>query len=125
IVPAGLLEGLVFQDETATDVVPAAAESWEVSEDELTYTFTMREGATWSNGDPVVAGDAEWSFQRLLDPTGAGGNYASGASSYLPGLGIKGALDYQSGALWEWEEVGGCDPGDANLVIERDDTDPV
>lgn len=124
IVPAGLLEGLVFQDETATDVVPAAAESWEVSEDELTYTFTMREGATWSNGDPVVAGDAEWSFQRLLDPTGAGGNYASGASSYLPGLGIKGALDYQSGALSEWDEVGISAPDDSTLVIELESPNP-
>src|SRR5690625_2098109 len=124
IVPAGLLEGLVFQDETATDVVPAAAESWAVSEDGLTYTFTMREGAAWSNGDPVVAGDAEWSFQRLLDPSGAAGNYAAGASSYLPGLGIMGAAEYQSGALEDWAEVGITAEDDMTLVIELESPSP-
>ena len=124
VVPAGLLEGLVLQDEGASDVVPAASESWEVSEDGLTYTFQMREGAAWSNGDPVTAGDAEWSFQRLLSPSGAGGNYAAGASSYLPGLGIKGAADYQSGALEDWAEVGISAPDDSTLVIELESPSP-
>lgn len=124
VVPAGLLEGLVLQEEDAVEVVPAAAESWEVSEDRLSYTFAMREGAAWSNGDPVTAGDAEWSFQRLLDPSGAGGNYAAGASSYLPGLGIKGAADYQSGALDDWADVGITVEDDMTLVIELESPSP-
>lgn len=124
VVPAGLLEGLVLQDESASDVVPAAAESWEMSDDGLIYTFQMREGATWSNGDPIVAGDAEWSFQRLLDPSGAGGNYAAGASSYLPGLGVKGAADYQSGAVQDWSEVGISAPDDSTLVVELETANP-
>src|SRR5699024_2964712 len=82
------------------------------------YTFTMREGATWSNGDPVTAGDAEWSFKRLLSPTGAGSNYASGASSYLGGLGIKGADEHLSGASDDWDSVGISAPDDSTLVVE-------
>src|SRR5699024_5500951 len=83
ILPASMMEGLVMQDEAGSDVVPALAESWDVSEDELTYTFHLRE-ANWSNGDPISADDAVWSFQRLLSPTGAGSGYTTGASSYLP-----------------------------------------
>lgn len=50
------------------DPAPAAAESWEVSEDGLVYTFKLRENAKWSNGDPVTAGDFEYAWKRVLDP---------------------------------------------------------
>lgn len=123
-VAAGLLEGLVLSNDDVTDVVPAAAESWEVSEDQLTYTFTMREGATWSNGDPVTAGDAEASFQRVLTPTGAGSTYSSGSSSYLPGLGIRGATEYTTGEISDWSEVGISAPDDRTVVIELEVPNP-
>src|SRR5690625_905318 len=48
VVPSGLLEGLVLANEDNTDVVPGAAESWEMSEDGTVYTFTMRSGAVRS-----------------------------------------------------------------------------
>ena len=41
---------------------PALAESWTVSDDGLTYTFTLREGLVWSNGTPLTAKDFEFSF---------------------------------------------------------------
>jgi oligopeptide transport system substrate-binding protein len=44
------------------------AESWERSADGLTYTFHLREGAKWSDGKPVVAGDFEWAWKRNVDP---------------------------------------------------------
>lgn len=118
VVPAGLLEGLVLSNDEGTEAIPAAAESWEVSEDGTVYTFTMRAGATWSNGDPVTAQDAEWSFRRLLSPTGAGSNYAAGASSYLGGLGIKGADDHLSGANDDWAAVGVSASDERTLVVE-------
>jgi len=123
-VAAGLLEGLVLSNDDVTDVVPAAAESWEASEDGLTYTFTMREGATWSNGDPITAADAEASFKRVLTPTGAGNSYTSGSSSYLPGLGIKGAVDFQSGVTEDWSTVGISAPDERTVVIELDVPNP-
>ena len=48
--------------------VPYVAESWEISEDGTVYTFKLKEGQTWSNGDPVTAADFEWSFKRQLNP---------------------------------------------------------
>lgn len=106
VVTAGLLEGLVLQNPEATDVIPGTAESWEVSSDELIYTFALRKDAKWSNGDAISAQDVVWTFKRLLTPTGATANAATGSSSYQPGLGIKGASDFASGALEDWEEVG-------------------
>jgi oligopeptide transport system substrate-binding protein len=62
-----LFEGLVTYD-TAGDIVPGQAESWNVSEDGLTYTFRLREGLTWSDGHPVTADDFVYSMSRLLNP---------------------------------------------------------
>ena len=49
-------EGLVAYSPSG-ELVAAAAESWEVSADGLTYTFHIRPEARWSNGDPIVAAD--------------------------------------------------------------------
>jgi len=46
--------------------IPALAESWEVSEDGKTITFTMREGVTFESGNPVTAADAEYSLRRAV-----------------------------------------------------------
>lgn len=62
-----VFEGLMTFDEKG-ELVPGMAESYEVSEDELTYTFTIRDGVTWSNGDPVTAHDFEFTWKRTLDP---------------------------------------------------------
>jgi len=50
------------------DLVPGAAESWEVSDDGLTWTFYLDPNLTWSDGVPVTAYDYEWSFQYMADP---------------------------------------------------------
>jgi len=65
-----LFEGLVANDvfTHGYDIVPAVAESWEVSEDGLEYTFHLREGARWSNGQPVTAGDFVYSWRRAILP---------------------------------------------------------
>jgi len=59
--------GLYTEDETGSPVL-GAAESHSVSEDGLTHTFIMREGAVWSDGEPVTAYDFEYAFRRILDP---------------------------------------------------------
>ena len=51
--------------------VPGSAESWSVSEDGRVYTFRLREGLRWSNGDPVAAADFVAGLQRLVDPATA------------------------------------------------------
>jgi peptide/nickel transport system substrate-binding protein len=47
---------------------PYLAESWEPSEDLKTWTFHLRQGVTWSNGDPFGADDVVYNFKRWLDP---------------------------------------------------------
>ncbi|MDH4126725.1 MAG: ABC transporter substrate-binding protein, partial [Gammaproteobacteria bacterium] len=63
-------EGLVGYSATGT-LVGAAAESWTISDDGLTYTFRIRDNARWSNGDPVTADDFVFSLRRLVDPATA------------------------------------------------------
>lgn len=62
-----LFEGLVRRDGEGR-LVPGAASGWEISPDGLLYSFTLREGARWSNGEAVKAGDFVASFRRLFDP---------------------------------------------------------
>ncbi|MBZ9936470.1 peptide ABC transporter substrate-binding protein [Mesorhizobium sp. BR1-1-16] len=62
-----LFEGLVTRD-AAGKIAPGVASSWTVSPDGLAYTFTLRDGARWSNGDVVKAADFVASFRRLFDP---------------------------------------------------------
>jgi oligopeptide transport system substrate-binding protein len=64
------IEGLVAEDQLA-DAIPGQAESWDVSEDGLVYTFHLRDGIQWSDGTPVTAGDFEFAFRRLFNPATA------------------------------------------------------
>lgn len=62
-----LFEGLVSEAPNG-DLIPGVAESWTVSDDGKTYTFTLREEARWSNGDPVTAEHFVYSLRRSVDP---------------------------------------------------------
>lgn len=61
-------EGL-YRVTTGSEVELGQAESVEVSEDGLVYRFVLREGLTWSDGEPVTANDYVYTYQRLVDPT--------------------------------------------------------
>jgi oligopeptide transport system substrate-binding protein len=61
-----LHRGLVSLDQDL-DVVPELAESWDIADDARTLTFHLRD-ATYSNGDPIIAGDFVYSWKRLADP---------------------------------------------------------
>ncbi|MHA6627452.1 ABC transporter substrate-binding protein [Pseudonocardia sichuanensis] len=68
-IPEALLvnvyEGLVALDQQTGEIVPALAESWTVSPDGLVYDFTLREGVTFSNGEPFTADDVKFSIERV------------------------------------------------------------
>ena len=53
------------------EVVPGAAASYKLSDDGLVYTFTLRDDAKWSDGQPVKAQDFVYSWQRLINPATA------------------------------------------------------
>ena len=62
-----LFTGLLAYDEEG-NLVPGMADMPEISEDGLHYTFKIKDGMKWSNGDPVTAKDFEFSWLRVLDP---------------------------------------------------------
>ncbi len=62
-----LFEGLYNQDSEG-NIVPGVALSHTVSDDNMTYTFTLRQDAMWSDGQPVTAGDFVYAWQRAVDP---------------------------------------------------------
>lgn len=79
-----LYRGLLFYDGPDMNLAPAVAkeipttENGGISEDGLTYTFNLRDDATWSDGQPVTAGDFVYAFQRLFTPEiGVTGYYSS------------------------------------------------
>ena len=59
-----------FPPGSVEQVVPSLAESWEISDDGTVYTFTLADGAVFSNGDPVTADDVVFSFNRLKNVVG-------------------------------------------------------
>ena len=81
-----IMDPLVRLDENS-EPQAALAESWDI--EGTTVTFHLREDGKWTNGDPVTAGDFEYSWKRLLDPKAAA-EYAYQFS------GIVGADDYNS-----------------------------
>ena len=71
-----LIEGLIaYHPDDDTEPAPGVAESWESNADYTRWTFTLRDNARWTNGDPVVAGDFVYSWQRMLSPA-LGAEYA-------------------------------------------------
>jgi oligopeptide transport system substrate-binding protein len=73
------------------EVIPGVAESWETSEDGLTWTFNLRE-SQWSDGEPVTADDFVYAFRRIQNP-----EIASQYSSLL--YIVKNAAQVNSGEL--------------------------
>lgn len=93
-------------------IEPGIATKTEVSDDGLTYTFTLRKNAKWSNGDPVTAKDFVYSWQRTVDPK-TGSQYA-----YLFD-GVANAQDIMDGKK-QPSELGIKADGDHKLVVTLD-----
>lgn len=64
-----IVEGLVKTHDTDTEIEPCLAESWDVSDDGLTYTFHVMEGLKFSDGSDVTAEDWQWTFDRAMAAT--------------------------------------------------------
>lgn len=103
-------EGLLRPDPTGGATLPAAAERWEASADGLTYTFHLRPGAQWSNGEAVTAPDFIASYRRLLTPATA----APKAALFFM---VKNARAYATGALADFSAVGFAAPDPLTLVV--------
>lgn len=62
-----IFEGLTTTDGVTTQVKPRLAEKWEVSEDGRTWTFYLRKGVVWNDGEPFTAEDVLFTFQLIYD----------------------------------------------------------
>lgn len=69
-IPLNCFDRLVETDtvDGVAQIVPGLADSWDVSEDGLTYTFHLHEGVTFHNGDPFTADDVVYTVNRMMDP---------------------------------------------------------
>jgi oligopeptide transport system substrate-binding protein len=63
-----IMDPLVVLEGEDLEATASLAESWDVSDDGLVYTFTLRDDGRWTTGDPVTAEDFEYSWKRVLDP---------------------------------------------------------
>ena len=95
-----IFEPLLLINEN-NEVVGGQAESWEASEDGLTWTFTMRDGLKWSDGTDLNAKDFEYSFKRMADPDTAA-PYAETCLGMIDGF----------------EEAAGFPDADGNPTVE-------
>lgn len=78
-----IMEGLYRLDKD-NNPQPAMAKSVDISDDKLTYTFHLRDGIKWSNGDPVTAMDFKYSWLHAMDPDTAA-SYADILYDYIAG----------------------------------------
>src|SRR3989337_1407162 len=68
LVANAVYDYLVDIDPLSNQPIPRLASEWQISEDGLTYTFTLVEGVTFHDGSPLSAADVVWTFNRLRDP---------------------------------------------------------
>ena len=57
-------------------IVPSLADRWEIADDGLRYVFHLRDGLTWSDGEPLTAHDVEFGIKRVLNPDAPGSSVA-------------------------------------------------
>ena len=114
--PINAMIECLYRDDENDVPQPAGAETVDISDDKLVYTFHLREDATWSNGDPVVATDYEFAWQQALNPEVAS-DYA-----YMLYF-IHNAEPYFNGEV-EWSEVGVKVIDDHTLEVTLDNPLP-
>jgi oligopeptide transport system substrate-binding protein len=104
-----LFEGLTTRNAKG-DIIPGQAESWTISPDGLTYTFHLRSGLKWSNGDPLTASDFVNSWERTLNPA------TLSEYSYQLYYLVNGEA-YGTGKINDFSKVGVKAPDDLTLVV--------
>ena len=87
---ANCFEGLVTYDATGS-IVGGAAETWDISDDGLVYTFHLRDGLKWSDGSDLTAEDFVYSLRRVLTPATTA-QYVSMVTGY-----VKNAQEFYDG----------------------------
>ena len=114
---SSLFEGLVNYAPDGKSVVPGQAERWDISPDGKTYTFHLRAGLKWSNGDPLTSADFLYSFRRLLEPD-------LGSELAIYGDWVMGGKVYREGKTHDPESIGFRAPDPLTFVVELKNRSP-
>jgi len=112
-----LFEGLVAKHPETLEIIPGVADSWQISDDGLVYTFHIREDAKWSNGEKLIANDFAQSWHRALMP-GLANEYVE--SLFV----IKNAEKFFKQELKNFSDVGVKALDDSTLRIELENPTP-
>ena len=99
----------------SVEYVPAGAESWDLSEDGMTYTFHIREGNMWNDGTPVTAKDYEYGIKRCIDPRTAC-PFANN-TYYIKGAEKLNKTELSEGQEPDYSEVGVVAKDDKTLEV--------
>lgn len=95
-----VFEGLVTYDTASGALIPGEAESYEISEDGLVYTFVLRDGLKWSDGSDHTAQDYAYTVKRILTPATTA-KYVNLVTDY-----VVGAQEYYDGVTDDFDTVG-------------------
>jgi oligopeptide transport system substrate-binding protein len=110
-----VFDGLMDYKPGTTELVPDLAESVDVSDDGLTYTFKLRQGVKFHNGREMTAADVKYSLERTCNP-----------ATQSPGAGYYGALegfdDFQAGKAKELSGVQTPDDHTVTIKLSRPDS---
>lgn len=82
------------------------AESWSISEDKLTWTFNLRKGVTWHDGEPFTAEDVKWTIELCHNPK----NSMKPCHYVAPTNTVVGVKEYKDGAATEITGIKVVDP---------------
>ena len=100
------------------EIIPDLAESWDISEDGKKYTFNLRKGIKFSNGDPVKASDFKWAIERASNPDTGSLN----AEVYLGDIvGVKEVIE-SGGSLKEVSGLKAIDDNTLEITIDEPKT---
>ncbi len=98
-VASQLFLGLVRLNDDTGEPLPELATSWQMSPDAMIFTFTLRSGLTWTDGNPVTAYDVRYGILRSLD-------LVSNPDSDFPLFLIQNAQEYYEGTITDTDQVG-------------------
>lgn len=109
-----IFDGLMTYKPGTTELEPALAKSYTISKDGLTYTFDLRQGVTFTDGEPFDAQDVKYSFERMLNP-----------ATQSPGVGfftgIQGAQAFIDGKAKDVSGIKVLGPYEVQFVLTAPD----